>query len=105
MATRKNPAAQLKVWIELERPAGDDQTSRDADAARIGRHANRMLQRLMPGTGLHFFWSDRKAMWAFGDQSFTYLSDSGTWLNLEHVGRDLEPDELERGLVEPKGML
>lgn len=98
ISRRTAPAQQLKVWIEFQRPAGNDAVSREADAARIARHANRMLQRLMPGTDLHFFWSDHRAMWCFGDHSFQYLSDNGTWLNLEHLGRDFEPDELARGL-------
>ena len=99
---KRKATDQLQVWIELERPAGNTPAEREADATHIARHANRMLQRLSPGTSYHFFWSEHRACWNYGDRmGYTGLTDNGWWLNLEHLGREFDQHELDRGLREP----
>lgn len=80
----KPPKTQNRVWIELERPTSKEDGDKQCELA------NNLLKRLHgPDTGLSFFWSEHKGMYAFGNVSFTYLSDRGTWLNLDHAGRPL----------------
>lgn len=73
-----------RVWIELERPRNTKH------AAVICERANNFLQRLTPGTGYKFWWSEEKCMYAYGHISFQYLRDNGEWLNLDFLGRPLD---------------
>lgn len=93
----KTPAPQEqkenRVWIELDKP----RDKAHADAVCV--LANNFLQRIMPGTELRFFYSERKSLYCFGQVSFSYLIDRGTWLNLDHVGRPIDPDDFAAAAI------
>lgn len=76
-----------RIWIELERPKDEKH------ADQICAKANKVLEKL--GVISRFNWSPRKAMYMFGDVSFTYLSDNGQWLNLDYIS--LSKEEQEQG--------
>ncbi len=74
---------QDRVWIELEVP------NDEAHAQAICAKANRMLQRLMPGTSMAF-WRGQNGYCITVDSAGSYydLPDRGEWFNLDYLGRE-----------------
>jgi hypothetical protein len=85
-----------RIWIELERdPKGYACTPEMLLTFREQQVelANNLLQRLQPEgtkTGMAFWWNSSKGMYSLTTSeagTYTDLSDSGYWFNLDHLGR------------------
>lgn len=87
MPRKKAAPAEARVWIELDPPSSKEQG--DERAAM----ATNMLRRLGVERS-RFWWSTREARYCYGDEmGYVSLSDNGHWLNLEFLGRPLQPAE------------
>lgn len=87
--TTTTPDRELRVWIELPKPADKEH------AEQLCGLANNMLKRLeKPHEGpaeRGFFWSEHEKRYCYGGaMGYTVLSDGGQWFNLEYLGRPLE---------------
>lgn len=91
MGTKKQPTKSEvnRVWIELEKPRDK------AHAEQICELANRLIERLSRdgvATERKFFWSEREWQFCYGgDMGYSTQVDRGIWLNLDYLGRPLEP--------------
>lgn len=80
-----------RIWIELERPKGDDIHALGHERAAL---ADRLLKRMgvMPDfKGARVFWIERKNSYGFTiDEAggFVEAGDSGHWYNLDYLGRE-----------------
>ena len=80
----------MRVWIELDYPAG--MTNEQADKAC--EQATRMLRRLVLPEQAHlapvFFWHKDKQKYAlqYSDKTFKILEDNGDWFMLDYLGRE-----------------